>query len=133
MSTYFDQILEKALSEWPEIVELNPLGLNFHPKGLFHSVDGLGDFRDDLCEKYFNTDEEVFMRRLHDSIYIALHRMELNVDRIWLRDLRREGIRQTFESSLNDLRTEDGWREQDFLWRSKYFESMKAYPNPLDG
>ena len=116
----FDGHFERAISEWPEVIEIKNLIFTVDDKSLFLTSE-MYDLYEEISSKHFGSDEEVFMAHLHICIYRIMHTAARFTSVIRPRDLRRSEVRGLFEDMLRTLSTEEGWRDQDFAAVDAYF------------
>jgi hypothetical protein len=99
MSVKFNDLLARALAEWPSEIDINPM-LRSDPISNRYSVGGLGEMADAIGDRYIGSEEEIFMRNLHWVIFEVLRSVAPNVTRIKLRDLSPDAVRNGFERNL---------------------------------
>ncbi|KFX60639.1 hypothetical protein [Paraburkholderia fungorum] len=99
MSLRFNDLLARALLEWPDEIDLSTL-LHRDAESGRYSVAGLYDTSDIREARYIGSDEEIVMRNLHNSIFGVLHDVAKYVTHTRLLYLRTEAVRLEFEGHL---------------------------------
>ncbi|NML99361.1 hypothetical protein HHL24_15600 [Paraburkholderia sp. RP-4-7] len=99
MSLKFNDLLAKALAEWPPEIDFKPL-LRIDPTSKRYSVSGLGEMADEIGDRYIGSTEEIFMRNLHWVIFEVLRDVAANVTRVKTSDLSPDAVRSGFERNL---------------------------------
>jgi hypothetical protein len=122
MSLRFNDLLVRALLEWPTEIDLRILSRS-DPASKRYLIDGLYDISDALEARYIGSAEEMIMRNLHWVIYEVLHEVAANVTRVKTSDLRSDAIRSGFEKNLMDCMkmSELGASPQDIELGKRYF------------
>ena len=96
-----------------------------------YSVKGLCGLEDRICSNHLNTEKEVLLVALHESISMMIHKIALFLNRVSLKDIKKDSVRDIFEKTLRDyFKNGDdlGWLCADFKIVEKYFEENGRNP-----
>lgn len=99
MDLKFEDLLDRALRDWPSEVDLSSLQRS-SPEATRYIIEGLYDMTGTIEERYYGAGDEILLRNLHGGIYSVLHDAAAYVTRVRLTDLRPEAIRISFERLL---------------------------------
>lgn len=117
---YFPILFERALRDWPQIIELSQLEL---PDTKHYSVLGLALQADNIADKYIGDPEEIILRNLHSAIFSSIHSAARYSVLIEIRYLRPSAVRANFHERLRkavDISALN-WTEADIALVHKYF------------
>jgi hypothetical protein len=121
MSFKFEDLLSRALAEWPAEIDVHSLRRSKPESGLY-SIRGLYDMADVRESRYIGSPEETIMRNLHTALYEVLHGAAAYVTRIRLSELRPEAVRVRLERRIREyLDAPEDCRPQDIELGKRYF------------
>jgi hypothetical protein len=120
--TFFDDLLEKAISEWPEEIDLSVIKNADEELNRF-TVAGLGPLAEKIESHHIGKPKEVIMRNLHQAIFSAAHDIARFCTKIKIENIRKEMIKIDFEDRLRDALTNQGlgWGKEDMELIQEYF------------
>lgn len=125
----FDTLLARAFTDWPKEVDVGEIQHASPEKKAVNSytLSGLGDWVDEIDERYLGDPERVLKTNMHDAIYIVLHKAGFYCGVIKLQDLRKELIQKWFETLLQDAANEEelGWSLEALALVKSYFAAAE--------
>jgi hypothetical protein len=95
----YSLLFEYAINEWPTSIDLTSLYFNGNSQNKY-SVIGLGEKRDDICEKYINTEEEIFICNMHQAIFLVLRSLAEFCTQVNRNSIRELSVKKKFEEKL---------------------------------
>ncbi|WP_204262646.1 hypothetical protein [Methylobacterium sp. BTF04] len=119
MNLEFEHILNRALSEWPDPIDLSVLVCPT-AKLERYSIYGLSM---EWEETFIGKDEEVIITTLQDAIYSVVHYAAKAVTVLEKKHIRSIAVQIVFEDMLKDYasRTHLNWRNSDRELVREYF------------
>jgi hypothetical protein len=97
----FSHLFQQAIREWPENLELDLIISNKDFPDLY-TVRGLGIKKDDICKKFLNTEEEILIRNMHESIFLAVRRLAEYGTQVNRNCIRASSVKRIFEEKVRD-------------------------------
>ena len=95
----YSLLFKYAINEWPISIDLASLYLNGNSEKKY-SVIGLGEKRDDICEKYLNSKEEIFICNMHQAIFLVLRSLAEFCTEVNRNSIRESSVKKKFEEKL---------------------------------
>jgi hypothetical protein len=95
----FSLIFEHAISEWPVSIDVEAL-YYAKDKPQKYSVIGLGEMKDDICEKYLNTEYELLICNMHEAIFVTVRSLAELCTLININHIRKSVVKKKFEEKI---------------------------------
>ncbi|MDP2194242.1 MAG: hypothetical protein Q8K36_06930 [Alphaproteobacteria bacterium] len=143
----FENLYQKCIQEWPEnleftlkseisqTVEDHPDGYqiikceygkwdgNYNNSITYYNESPLSDISDEICERYYNRDDEIIFLNFHDSIAIVIAKTSKCQKDLFLKDLDSERVKNIFEERIKSAINNNnlGWGQEDINLVHGYF------------
>jgi hypothetical protein len=118
----FDIMLKQALDQWPEEIDVSVLIYTQKERNLY-SVVGLHELQEAITSDYKHSAHDFLMVNLHWSILRVVHKAAQYMDKVNIRNVRKEAIKEQLDSLLDKVRagTPDEFGDDAIALAKNYF------------
>lgn len=125
MALSFESLFAKAISEWPDVVDLTKTWTDVTTPESYEVV-GLGDLQDRISGRYRSSDEALLMFCMHWTINIALHGLARGLETVRPSTLSPAYARVRFENDVRQSVNERPWTKPQVALAKAYLAGVDA-------